>query len=223
MSARGRPRKDRDDNPGASGAKSPCGTRKKSAQRNEDQLGFKKTTDTKVSSHSKLQESQEVCSPEQQTPKPTKSGEKKAALRSAARRGNNIDENPSKDLQSAPEKKKKSQNVESAKTPDSKVSCPAKPQENQVVRPKTFSRGANSSEERQAPRSAKGIENPNKELLAVLEKLKVKKSQRSESSKCVNEIQNKITEYLKRHLDWGKDICVLKTGSYYENLKVCDI
>lgn len=223
MSARGRPRKTREDNPGASGAKSPCGTRKKSAQRNEDQIGVKKTTDTKVSSHSKLQESQKVCTPEQQTPKPTKSGEKKAAPRSAARRGNNINENPSKDLQSAPENEKKSQNVESAKTPDSKESCPAKPQESQVVRPKKFSRGANSSEERQAPRSAKGFENPNKELLVVLEKLKVKKIQKSESSKCVNEIENKITEYLKRHLDWGKDICVLKTGSYYENLKVCDI
>ncbi|KAK3554226.1 hypothetical protein QTP70_020191 [Hemibagrus guttatus] len=147
MSARGRPRTARDDHPGASGAKSPCGTRKKSAQRNEDQIGVKKTTDAKVESHSKSQESQ-------------------------------------------------------------------------VVRPKKSLK--NSSVETQAPKSAKGSDNPNKELLAVLEKLKVKKSQRSESAKCVNEIRIKITEHLKRQTDWSKDICVLKTGSYYENLKICE-
>ncbi|KAK2852597.1 hypothetical protein Q7C36_007798 [Tachysurus vachellii] len=216
MSARGRPRKVQGENPGASEAKSLHATRKKSEQKNEEQ----KTTDAKANSnskiHVKIHPSQEVCArkpscvktpEEQQTPKQTRSGEKKVAPRSSTQKGNSIEENPNKELKSAPEKVQKSQSVES----DSQ----------KVTRLKKSSKVAKCVEETDAPQTAKGTENPNKVLLAVLEKLKVKKNERSKSAKCVNEIQTKITEHLKRHLNWCKDISVLKTGSYYENLKIC--
>lgn len=166
MSGRGRPRKVRDENPGASVAKSPLAPRKKSSIRNEEQVD-KKSTDAKAKCSSKPQESPEVrprkspgdvkSTEETRTTKTAKSGEKKTPPICSVRRGSSIDENPSQVLQ------------------------------------------------------------------AALAKLKVKKSQRSESAKCVNDIQNKVTEYLKRHLDWCRDISVLKTGSYYENVKVSDL
>ncbi|XP_047668415.1 cyclic GMP-AMP synthase isoform X2 [Tachysurus fulvidraco] len=215
MSAQGRPRKVQGEGPGASGAKSLNATRKKSEQKNEEQ----KTTDAKANSKSKIHvkshPSQEVCarkpsceSPEeQQTPKQTRSEEKKVAPRSSTKKGSSIEENPNKELQSAPKKVQKSQSVES--------------ESQKGTRLKKSAKDAKCVEETEAPQTAKGTENPYKVLMAALEKLKVKKNERSESAKCVNEILTKIIEHLKRHLDWGKDIRVLKTGSYYENLKIC--
>ncbi|KAB5581661.1 hypothetical protein PHYPO_G00178320 [Pangasianodon hypophthalmus] len=237
MSGRGRPRKVRANSPCASVAKSPAATRKKSSARNEEQVENKRSTDAKASCPSKLRPKKSSrdanFTEEPQTSKPTKSGEK------TARKDNSIEENQSKDLQSAPGKLKKSQSTESAKTTGAKASSPAKLQESQECRPRTSPSATNSTQETQAPKTARSgekntaticsarrgssiDENPSKVLQTALEKLKVKKKQRSESAKCVNEIQNKITEYLKRHLDWCKDISVLKTGSYYENVKICE-
>lgn len=244
MSVRAKPRKVRDENAGAFVAKSLPTTRKMSAPRNED----KKSTDAKARCPPKLQGSQDArpskstrdanSTKEPETPKRTKSRENKGASCYPVRRDNSIKENPSRDLQSAPEKVKKSQRSESAKTMDTKVSRPPKPQEVQEVC--STPRDTNNTKEAQAPKTAKSVEketapicsarrgssideNPSKVLQTALEKLKVKKNQRSESAKCVNNIQNRVTEYVKLHLDWCKDISVVKTGSYYENVKVSDL
>ncbi|XP_047010076.1 cyclic GMP-AMP synthase isoform X2 [Ictalurus punctatus] len=242
MSVRAKPRKVQDENPGAFVAKSLPTTRKMSAPRNEED---KKSTDAKARCPSKLQGSQDArpskstrdanSTKEPETPKRTKSGENKGASCCPVRRDNSIKENPRRDLQSAPEKVKKSQRSESAKTMDTKVSRPPKPREVQEVC--STRRDTNNTKEAQAPKTAKSVEketapicsarrgssideNPSKVLQTALEKLKVKKNQRSESAKCVNNIQNRVTEYVKLHLDWCKDISVLKTGSYYENVKI---
>ncbi|KAF4090425.1 hypothetical protein AMELA_G00051610 [Ameiurus melas] len=246
MSVRARPRKVREENPNASVAKSLPTTRKMSAPRNEED---KKSTDAKARCPPKLQGSQDVppskstrdanSTKEPQTPKPSKSGEKKGASCGSVRRENSIKENPSRDLHSAPEKVKKIQRSESAKTTDTKVSRSPKLQEVQDVCLRKSSRDTKITEEAQVPKTAKSVEkktapicsarrgssideNPSKVLQTALEKLKVKTNQRSESAKCVNNIENRVTEYVKLHLDWCKDIRVLKTGSYYENVKICE-
>ncbi|XP_062851472.1 cyclic GMP-AMP synthase [Trichomycterus rosablanca] len=63
---------------------------------------------------------------------------------------------------------------------------------------------------------------PSKILQDVLDKLRVKKSDTSVSAKCVNDIQEKIICHLKKNLNWCEDINVLKTGSYYEHVKICE-
>ncbi|KAI5616259.1 cyclic GMP-AMP synthase [Silurus asotus] len=236
MSARVNSRKVRDETPGASQPKSPRSTQRKSAPRNDEQ------EKEKASCSSKLAESQMVRSRNSLrdanptgpplTPKAAKGGEKKVASRCSTLR--DTEENLSKDLQGAPEKAKKSQRPESAK-----ASYASKFQENEKFSQSKSSMFIQSKEEAQPTRTAKNVEkkaatlssasktctvdhNPTKVLQAALEKLKVKKSQRSESAKCVNDIQTKVTEHLKRHLDWCKDINVLKTGSYYENVKICE-
>ncbi|XP_076830960.1 cyclic GMP-AMP synthase isoform X4 [Brachyhypopomus gauderio] len=62
---------------------------------------------------------------------------------------------------------------------------------------------------------------PHRILQDTLEKLKIKKQERCESTKCVNEIEKIISEHLKKNLDWCKEISLLKTGSHYENVKIC--
>ncbi|TSK22712.1 Sialin [Bagarius yarrelli] len=238
MSGRGRPRQVRDEIPAASAAKRPGGTRKKGTAKNE-QVNEPEKTNAKPGGPSKLQESQKVCARESprganlsvQTPKPTTSGEKKTAHRIPARRDNSIKENPSKHPPRAAEKVKKSQKSESGKASDAKVSCNPKLQKSQDVQPKNSPKDANAigetqtakrSETQKAGKGSSAHKNPNKVLQDALEKLKVKKSQKSESAKCVNELQNKITDYLRQHLDWCKDIDVLKSGSHYENLKIIE-
>lgn len=207
MNSRGKSRKVQEENSGASAA--PRATGQKNTSRNEEQEEDK-------NSSLKLKKSQQVrqrISPrdaksteETQAPNTVKSGEEKGA----------------------PKK--------STKTTDTKVSSPSNQQESQDTRPKKSPRDANSTEETRAPKTEKNgdkkaaptcsrrcssiDENPSKVLQAALEKLKLKKTQRSESAKCVNDIQNTITDYVKRHLHWCKEISVLKTGSYYENVKV---
>ncbi|XP_060782025.1 cyclic GMP-AMP synthase isoform X2 [Neoarius graeffei] len=235
MSSRGRPRKVPEENPGASTAKSPP------APLQEEKVD-KKSTGTKASRSSKVQESPEVrprgqskdanCTAEQQMPKATKSGEKKVASRCSAKRDKHTEENPSKDLQSAPENVKKSQRSVSTKTTDPRTKSPEvclrrSPSDAQSTEETRTTKTANSGEKKTSlicsvERGSSMKANPGKVLQAALEKLKVKKSQRSESAKCVNDIQNKVTEHVKLHLDWCKDINVLKTGSYYENVKICE-
>lgn len=243
MSGRGRPRKVQDENPGASAAPNPRATQKKSAPRNEEQVDGKQSTDAVSSCPSEPQVNQQVRSRKSlkdasstQEPQASKTAtsRKKVAARCSSRRDNSVQENPSKDPESAPETVRKSQRSASAKTTDN-ASCPPKLQVSQQVRdpnsteetqaPKTAKSGEKKTSARETPptcsRRASSIEeNPSKVLQNALEKVKLKKNQRSESAKCVNEIQNKVIEHLKRHLDWCADISVLKTGSYYENLKV---
>jgi len=59
-----------------------------------------------------------------------------------------------------------------------------------------------------------------KVLKATIEKLKIKKFERSNASSCVNDITDKVIAHLKQNTTWCTDIERLGTGSYYENLKV---
>ena len=63
-------------------------------------------------------------------------------------------------------------------------------------------------------------DNPARILQDTLEKLKIRKNQKSEATKCVNDIQEAINKHVKMSLGWCKRIQVLKTGSHYENVKV---
>lgn len=59
-----------------------------------------------------------------------------------------------------------------------------------------------------------------KVLRATIEKLKIKKYERSNASSCVNDITDKVIAHLKQNTIWCTDIERLRTGSYYENVKV---
>ncbi|XP_066535309.1 cyclic GMP-AMP synthase [Hoplias malabaricus] len=85
----------------------------------------------------------------------------------------------------------------------------------------------NSTEETRAlrnpPKKSSSLEHsPNKLLRETLENLKIKKIHRSEATKCVNDIQEAVTRHVSKNLHWCKDIKVLRTGSHYENVKICD-
>lgn len=59
-----------------------------------------------------------------------------------------------------------------------------------------------------------------KVLKATIYKLKIKKCELSKASSCVNDITDKVIAHLKQNTIWCTDIERLRTGSYYENLKV---
>lgn len=59
-----------------------------------------------------------------------------------------------------------------------------------------------------------------KVLKATIDKLKIKKFERSNASSCVNDITDKVIAHLKQNTTWCTDIESLRTGSYYENVKV---
>ncbi len=61
-----------------------------------------------------------------------------------------------------------------------------------------------------------------KVLKATLDKLKIKKNERSNASSCVNDITDKVIAHLKGCTTWCGEIERLRTGSYYENVKVSD-
>ncbi|KAK2896763.1 hypothetical protein Q8A67_011251 [Cirrhinus molitorella] len=59
-------------------------------------------------------------------------------------------------------------------------------------------------------------------LKATIDKLKIKKNERSHASGCVNDTTDKVIAYLKKNVTWCKYIERLPTGSYYENVKICE-
>ncbi|XDV50353.1 hypothetical protein PO909_019424 [Leuciscus waleckii] len=61
-----------------------------------------------------------------------------------------------------------------------------------------------------------------KVLKATIDKLKIKKFERSNASSCVNDITDKVIAHLKQNTTWCTDIERLRTGSYYENVKICE-
>lgn len=155
MSGRGRPRKVRDENPGASTAKGPRGTQKKGEPSNEEQVEETITTDAKTSCHSKPQGGQEACAsatlendnplPAQQTPKPTKSDGRKAASRSSE----------TQDIIT----EKTSATLQGASAFDDDVTCASKVQESQAARARKPPSDAESTEKTQAPPAATPSEN----------------------------------------------------------------
>ncbi|KAL1262933.1 hypothetical protein QQF64_005672 [Cirrhinus molitorella] len=77
-------------------------------------------------------------------------------------------------------------------------------------------------------RQKKGAENTRvnetmgKVLKATIDKLKIKKNERSQASGCVNDTMDKVIAHLKQNVTWCKYIERLPTGSYYENVKICE-
>ncbi|XP_067277995.1 cyclic GMP-AMP synthase [Pseudorasbora parva] len=61
-----------------------------------------------------------------------------------------------------------------------------------------------------------------KVLKGTIDKLKIKKCQRSTASSCVNDITVEVIAHLKKYTTWCADIERLPTGSYYENVKICE-
>lgn len=57
-------------------------------------------------------------------------------------------------------------------------------------------------------------------LFTTLDKLKIKMTRKSESSRIVNDVVKCISDHMKKRTECFKDVNVLGTGSYYENLKV---
>ncbi|XP_056327073.1 cyclic GMP-AMP synthase [Danio aesculapii] len=67
------------------------------------------------------------------------------------------------------------------------------------------------------------VKDPLEDILkATVDKLTIKKSERSEASRCVNAITEKVIAHLKQDTTWCADVERLRTGSYYENLKICE-
>ncbi|XP_064786974.1 cyclic GMP-AMP synthase [Oncorhynchus masou masou] len=59
-------------------------------------------------------------------------------------------------------------------------------------------------------------------LFTTLDKLKIKRTHKSDSSRIVNDVVKCISDHMKKSTECFKDVNVLHTGSYYENLKISD-
>lgn len=57
-------------------------------------------------------------------------------------------------------------------------------------------------------------------LFTTLENLKIRKMQRSNAARVINQIVKHIIDHVKQKIDWFKEVEQIPTGSYYENLKV---
>ncbi|KTG46976.1 hypothetical protein cypCar_00010907 [Cyprinus carpio] len=78
------------------------------------------------------------------------------------------------------------------------------------------------SAEQTAMRGPRVDDTLGKVLKATIDKLKIKKNERSNASSCVNDITDKVIAHLKRNTTWCEEIERLRTGSYYENVKICE-
>ncbi|KAJ8248076.1 hypothetical protein GJAV_G00238000 [Gymnothorax javanicus] len=70
--------------------------------------------------------------------------------------------------------------------------------------------------------STKDYESPNKVLLSTLDRLKIKKTARSESSVVINEIVDGIIKHMKEKSEYFRCVEKIPTGSYYENVKILE-
>ncbi|XP_067092955.1 cyclic GMP-AMP synthase [Osmerus mordax] len=61
---------------------------------------------------------------------------------------------------------------------------------------------------------------PSAILRSTLDKLKIKMADKSESSRKVNDIVNHIMDHMKTNTECFREVKDLRTGSYYENLKI---
>lgn len=116
-------------------------------------------------------------------------------------------------------------------------SSKSKPEEKSAAKPRRLHGSAAEADfigarnTQDAPRNKKSAEKTatrglsvddtlGKILKETIEKLKIKKFERSNASSCVNAITDKVIAHLKQNTTWCADIESLRTGSYYENLKV---
>ncbi|XP_056092939.1 cyclic GMP-AMP synthase [Rhinichthys klamathensis goyatoka] len=164
----------------------------------------------------------------QQTAK-SESGEKTAPIRQ-----NKKQRDPSKLV------REESLESSKSKSQEKSVAKPRKRHESAAERDVTFSdpnhtrdappglnarssdRKKKSAEKTTATRGPSVDDTLGKVLKATIEKLKIKKFERSNASSCVNDITDKVIAHLKQNTTWCTDIERLRTGSYYENLKICE-
>lgn len=86
--------------------------------------------------------------------------------------------------------------------------------------PPALSARNKKSAEKTATRGLSVDDTLGKILKDTIEKLKIKKFERSNASSCVNDITDKVIAHLKQNTTWCVYIESLRTGSYYENVKV---
>ncbi|XP_041107983.1 cyclic GMP-AMP synthase [Polyodon spathula] len=68
----------------------------------------------------------------------------------------------------------------------------------------------------------KKVTSGNKDLLGVLESLKISKQSRSKATDKVNDVIDSIVKHVKTSSEYFQDIAKLPTGSYYENVKISE-
>ncbi|XP_016132365.1 cyclic GMP-AMP synthase-like [Sinocyclocheilus grahami] len=78
------------------------------------------------------------------------------------------------------------------------------------------------SAEQTAMRGLRVDDTLGKVLKATIDKLKINKNEQSNASSHVNDITDKVIAHLKRNTTWCEEIERLRTGSYYENVKICE-
>ncbi|KAK9964442.1 hypothetical protein ABG768_005613 [Culter alburnus] len=88
--------------------------------------------------------------------------------------------------------------------------------------PPALSARNKKSAEKTATRGLSVDDTLGKILKDTIEKLKIKKFERSNASSCVNDITDKVIAHLKQNTTWCVYIESLRTGSYYENVKICE-
>ncbi|XP_048858308.1 cyclic GMP-AMP synthase [Brienomyrus brachyistius] len=96
-------------------------------------------------------------------------------------------------------------------------------QDNGIVRKKGAQARAGKDSGVSKGSKIKGLtpkDNVTQVLLTTLDKLRIRKSPRSESTAVINTIVENIVKYLKRQTDCFRQVTSLRTGSYYENVKV---
>ncbi|MFT7819132.1 cyclic GMP-AMP synthase-like [Arapaima gigas] len=79
---------------------------------------------------------------------------------------------------------------------------------------------ASSAGNRERAQRAQKESDPNKVLPSTLEKLKIKKASRSESTSIVNKVVADIKKFMKENSKHFKETETLRTGSAYENVKI---
>ncbi|XP_051504166.1 cyclic GMP-AMP synthase-like [Myxocyprinus asiaticus] len=104
--------------------------------------------------------------------------------------------------------------------------CAGKPDGKKKSAPNPSESNTDAGQSRAAESSIKRMrsadDNLGKVLHAAIEKLKIKTAMRSKASSCVNDITDKVIAHLKKNKPWCEDIERLRTGSYYENVKICE-
>ncbi|XP_020335702.1 cyclic GMP-AMP synthase [Oncorhynchus kisutch] len=103
-----------------------------------------------------------------------------------------------KDMQQIPEENKPKEHKQPTCTTEGKPTVP----------PETGSRIVDSHQD--------------KILFTTLDKLKIKMTHKSDSSRMVNDVVKCISDHMKKCTECFKGVKVLRTGSYYEHLKISD-
>ncbi|XP_026134221.1 cyclic GMP-AMP synthase-like [Carassius auratus] len=176
--------------------------------------------DKQDSAKSKQQIKKNDCESEgkpQQTAK-SKSDEKPAPKRLSKKQRDAL----SFDKEAALESSESKSEAKSTKNPGSATETVFPEDASPAVSARSSDRQKKSAKKATATRGQSVDDTLGKVLKATIDKLKIKKSERSNASSYVNNITDKVITHLKQNLTWCEHIERLRTGSYYENLKICE-